>query len=219
MERSQRIYSVGGLIMGLAMTMGLTGCVSLFPEQKNPPKRLFFDIDYVDAVAENPRKEAIAIVKPTASVGLSGYTLQVRYDDGELFVVDQWVGVELQDTLPSLVQRQLVKCLRDAGLFKAVGFEGDSFKRDWVLEVDIQSFDVIIATQGTDQDPPADAEGRRMKAEVVLSCKLLSNNGRAVLWQKTFGAQAPIAEHSVKGFTEGLAEAYMDVMGQIMDAF
>ena len=183
--------------------MILSACVSLLPEPGTPAKKIWLDPVVSSTENSRPSTDVLSITRPTATHMLDSERLRVRNLKGELPLIDHIAGVEWQEHLPLMTQRHLVKNIKRAEIFKAVGFEEDSFDRDIVLETDIQNFDVVILKD-------------KMYAEVTLSAKLLQAKGRDILWQKTFTATAPIVRHTLVDFIAGLTSAYEDVLGQVI---
>ncbi len=189
-------------ILSLIPFFFLGACVSLLPEPGKAPKRIWLNPAMTTSPLRQANTQTIAITRPTTTHMLDSERLQVRNLKGALPLIDQIANVEWQDHLPLIVQRHLVQSLTHSKKFKAVGFDEDSFKPDVVLETDIQSFDVVILKD-------------KIYAEVTLSTKLLDAKGRCVRWQKTISSNAPIAEHTLLAFVEGLTKAYENVLYQI----
>ncbi len=192
-----RLFSCLSLIV-------LSSCVSLLPDPGTAPMRIWLEPALITSPLRDPTssQKIIAVMQPTATNMLDSERLRIRDLTGTIALVDHIAGVEWQDHLPIMVQRHLVQALTRSKKFKAIGLEEDSFKRNFVLETDIQTFDVVILPD-------------KMYAEITLSAKLLENQGRDVIWQKAFISKAPIANHSLQAFIMSLTKAYETVLYQI----
>lgn len=188
----------------LCCVIVLNACISLLPEAGPAPKRLWLDPAMTSSPFQGSAIETIAVTRPTSSDLLDSHRLRIRDLSGEIAFVDQIAGVEWQEHLPLMVQRHLVLALKTSRKFKAVGFSDDTFRRDVVLETDIQNFDVVVLED-------------KMYAEVTLSAKLLKAKGREVIWQHTLTSKAPITEHTLAAFVTGLTTAYEMVLLQITE--
>lgn len=179
-----------------------TGCISLLPDSGPRPKQVFLNPSVTSAPLRDTKYHTVAVARPTAPTLLETNRLPIHYEDQSLQLIDHIGGVVLQDDLPSLVQRHIIKALIASKKFKAVGFMDDTFSREVILETDIEAFDIHY-------------NSTKKEANISLLIKLLETKGRKVLWQHRIQMQSPIEGHNLKAFIKALKTSYEKVLYQI----
>ena len=193
---------IKALSLGL-ISISLSGCVSVFPEPGDAPKRIILAPKVIAPPDRKKVNKAIAVEMPIAAEMLATNRIRVRNSKGEITTFDSIAGVELQDRLPIIMQKHIAQALAASKKFTASGYNEESFKRDYVLSTEIQAFDIVIADD-------------KNFAEVVISNKLLKNHGRDVIWQRVTSGKEPIEKHTLANFITSLKSAYEKVLYQLV---
>lgn len=190
----------------LGIVLGLGACVNLLPDPGTPPQRLFLDPPLEISLPSTPSGMTVAVALPSAPLSLDSVRILLKKPQGILERGDYIANVEWMERLPLMVQRHLIYTLEASKRFIAVGAQTDLFKHTFLLETDIRHFNIVLASPTP-------------YAEVVFSLKLLQLPAREVAWQKTLQAKAPIMDHSLRGFIQGLTQAYTKVLKDVPTAF
>ena len=172
-----------------------SGCVQVLPDPGAPAKRLVLEPTFEALEQGRSKALSIAVARPTASELYESKRLIIKTHQEAVMKVDYIAGVEWQDILPTLVQRDIVRGLEKAHYFKGVGFQEERFKQDILLEVDIRHFEGVVTSQ--DQ-----------YAHVVFGIKAIRNPGRTVILQTTIETKQPLLSRALDRLVEGLTQAY-----------
>ena len=204
--------------LALCPVIFLTGCITLFPDDGKHPQKVVLSpsmqMNSPSNDGASPQKtlnnqriieKSIAISKPTAATFDESNRMVIYYDKDNLHLMDHIAGTTYQDNLPDLVQRHMVETLIASKQFRAIGFDTDSFQKDFILELDIQQFAIF-------------AQATNPRANVTVSGKLLTANGRKPLWQKVFSSETPLKQNSLKTYVAALNQAYANVLREIIEA-
>ncbi len=185
---------VGDVLEGLAKLTGGGKQANLVAYQLTAPAA---------PAGATPPDEPLAIAEPTAILTLDAQTIMTDQNGG---LVSATTDAKWADNLPLLVRAALITGFQNANYLK-VGADGSDFQADNKLAIDVQKFSYGGAAGA-------------MKANVVLSAKLLDGDGK-LLDAHLFSADAPVADPgdvpaAVAALNLAFAKAGGDLIGWTM---
>jgi cholesterol transport system auxiliary component len=145
-----------------------------------------------------PRRQVL-VPQPIALDILDSNQIVIRTGPSAVqYLADsQW-----NDTLPRLVQAQLIKAFENTDAVGGVGREGEGLAIDYQLITTIRNFEVVV--YGT----PV--------ARIELSVKLLNDRNGVVIAQRVFAATAPVQSGGNEAYVYALDAALDQAIGEII---
>jgi len=140
----------------------------------------------------------LAIREPVASLDLDSQRIVVRTGPGALAYLS---GAQWADRLPALVQAKLLRTFQDAGQLRFIGRAGAGFAADYVMELDIRTFELDVA---------------KAQASIDIAVKIVAARSGRVVAAQIFAAQAPAAGTGGAAAAAALNAALSTLMGRIV---
>lgn len=197
--RTSRAARAKTLACGLVLAL-LAGC-GVLPERSE--LRLF---DPQPQIVTNPTWPQVdwqlAVPRPHADTTVDSARMLVRPAPGELQV---YKGAAWTRTAPDLVQDTLLRAFSDSGRLPGVSRRGDGVGAEYVLLLDLRSFESDYTATGAPQ------------ARIVIGARLLRASDKRVVANRRFDSVTPATATdvgSVAGaFEHGLAEIGTSLVG------
>ncbi len=120
--------------------ISLSGCIKILPEPSEGTETIKLGGAMVDLVTSKKSKHDVMIGEVTGREHLLSSRVIVEKQDNGIHTVDYLARVEWEDVLSKVVQRDFRNTLSSA--FKSVALESDNLKTDYLVQCDIESFDV-----------------------------------------------------------------------------
>ncbi|MGN6669932.1 MAG: ABC-type transport auxiliary lipoprotein family protein, partial [Candidatus Nucleicultricaceae bacterium] len=125
------------LVSGL---LSLSGCIKLFPEPSEGVQTVKLGGMSIQLIAHKKSKHSIVIGEVSGRDHLQSSRIVVEKQDKGLKTLDYLARVEWEDSLSKVVQRDFRNTL--SSVFKSVTLENDNLKTDYMVQCDIESFNV-----------------------------------------------------------------------------
>jgi cholesterol transport system auxiliary component len=124
--------------------------------------------------------------------------------------LDYYADVSWSDTAPAMVRTALLESTQNSGSFKAVGSNTFNLRSDYLLKIDLRSFEAVYDSQG-----PGPA------ATVVLGLTLVRLPGDAAVGQTVIRERQPAASNGIPeivgAFNTALGRALQQAVGWTAD--
>lgn len=133
MNKWSCLVLVGGLL-------SLSGCIKLFPEPSEDVQTMKLGGMSIEPATHKKSKNSIAIGEVSGRDHLQSSRIVIEKQDKGLKTLDYIARVEWEDSLPKVVQRDFRNVL--SRVIKSVTLENDNLKTDYMVQCDIESFNV-----------------------------------------------------------------------------
>lgn len=146
------------------LALGLSGCISLLPDNGGPSPRIGLDPGAPAASGPARHDVALMIGDPAAAAALNSFSVAVVTAPLEYqYLAD----AEWTDRVPVLVRRFTERRFSNSGRFQAVGDRTTILRPDYTLQTDIRAFYL-------------DQKSGQNAAVVTLGARLVDGRGRVV---------------------------------------
>lgn len=181
----------------------LTGC-GLLPERSE--LRMFDPQPQVVVASDAPTVDwQLAVPRPHADATVDSTRILVRPEPGQIQV---YKGAAWTRSAPDLVQDTLVRAFVDSGRLPGVSRRGDGVGAEYVLLLDLRSFESDYTATGAPQ------------ARIVLGARLLRASDKRVVASRRFESLTPAQATDVasvaKAFEQGLAEVATEILPWVL---
>lgn len=165
-------HRLRGFVRALACVLvaGLLAGCNVLPERSD--LRLFDPQPQVVIAADTPQVDwQLAIPRPHADTTVDSARILVRPEPGEVQV---YKGAAWTRSTPDLVQDMLVRAFADSGRLPGVSRRGDGVGAEYVLLLDLRSFESDYTATGAPQ------------AKIVIGARLLRARDKRVVATRRF---------------------------------
>ena len=178
----------------------LAGC-GLLPERSE--LRLFDPQPQVVVGSDVPKVDwQLAVPRPHADATVDSTRILVRPEPGEVQV---YKGAAWTRSTPELVQDTLVRAFADSGRLPGVSRRGDGVGAEYVLLLDLRSFESDYTATGAPQ------------ARIVIGARLLRASDKRVVATRRFEHLAPAQGTDVASVAQAFEQGLGAVSGDIVD--
>lgn len=187
------------------LCLGLAGCAIALGGKAAPTT---YDLIAARSFAAVPkaRNWQLVVIEPTAVQALDTNRILVRPGADQ---ISYFKGATWSDRLPRLVQARTVETLQNAGVAKAVLSSSERAGGEYLLAMEIRSFEIDVA-------------GRPPSADVDILAKLISAGSSKVIASKSFSAKVAAASDTppagVAALNQALTEVLQDTSGWVATA-
>ncbi|WP_297801120.1 ABC-type transport auxiliary lipoprotein family protein [Arenimonas sp. GDDSR-1] len=188
-------------MLALAMVLPLAGCISLIKEP-DPIAVYALRPQAVDAASLPEVNWSLTVIRPNSVAFLDSNRIAVRPEPNVLQV---YKGANWSESLPDLVQANLVQALENSGRIKSVSRQNSGVPAEVAMLVDIRQFESVYAP------------GARIPDAVIqMHVKVLEYPSNRVIAAQTFNAAIPAASKDIPdvvlAFERGLNTVNADII-------
>lgn len=177
----------------------LAGC-SLLPERSE--LRLFDPQPQVVVASDVPKVDwQLAIPRPYADATVDSVRILVRPQPGEVQV---YKGAAWTRSAPDLVQDTLLRAFADSGRLPGVSRRGDGVGAEYVLLLDLRSFESDYTATGAPQ------------ARIEIGARLLRASDKRVVATRRFERLTPAQGTDVASVAQAFEQGLAAIGGEIL---
>ncbi len=196
------------ILIAASAALGLSGCVSLLPEQPQaayyrlePPASFKGRAPTTESVAS---KLDIAVARPDTTRALGGSEIALAQPDGSVaYMADvRWV-----ESVPELLQNYIITAFEMSDAPVLATSPRDGVRSDFVLALDMRRFEARYDSS---------LEGAPV-ADIAFHARVVRLSDREVVAAQTFAAEVPASENRVSAIVQAFNAASSDVMAQLVD--
>lgn len=188
-------------LLALAMALPLAGCISLIKEP-DPIAVYALRPQLPDNATLPAVNWSLTIIRPNAVAFLDSNRIAVRPEPNVLQV---YKGANWSESLPDLVQANLVQLLENSGRIKSVSRQNSGVPAEVAMLVDIRQFESVYAPGAKIPD-----------AVIQMHVKVLEYPSNRVIAAQTFSASVPSASKDIPdvvlAFERGLNTISNDIV-------
>lgn len=189
------------LMLALLMALPLAGCISLIKEP-DPIAVYALRSEAIDAANLPEVNWSLTVIRPNSVAFLDSNRIAVRPEPNVLQV---YKGANWSESLPDLVQANLVQALENSGRIKSVSRQNSGVPAEVAMLVDIRQFESVYAPDAKIPD-----------AVIQMHVKVLEYPSNRVIAVKTFNAVVPSASKDIPdvvlAFERGLNTVTADIV-------
>lgn len=189
------------LVLALALALPLAGCISLIKEP-DPIAVYTLRPQAVDAASLPEVNWSLTVIRPNSIAFLDSNRIAVRPKPNILQV---YKGANWSESLPDLVQVNLVQVLENSGRIKSISRQTSGVPAEVAMLVDIRQFESVYAPGAKIPD-----------AVIQMHVKVLEYPSNRVIAAKTFSASVPAAGKEIPevvlAFERGLNAVTADIV-------
>ncbi|QGZ95860.1 ABC-type transport auxiliary lipoprotein family protein [Terricaulis silvestris] len=174
------------LILLLAATSALGGCISLLPKPPPPPRTYVLEAQDVQELQGEPLDAVVAVAAPTGERALLGADLIWRTGDTIAYVAESQWSNRASDALQQVLAETVIR----QGRFRASTRSGEA-RADYEIRWEVLDFEVREETMTA-----------RFSADVRLVAQ-----GRRIIASELVVAEAPVSDRSSSIAAQALARA------------
>lgn len=183
------------LVSGL---LSLSGCIKLFPEPSEGVQTVKLGGMSIQLAAHKKSKHSIVIGEVSGRDHLQSSRIVVEKQDKGLKTLDYLARVEWEDSLSKVVQRDFRNIL--SSVFKSVTLENDNLKTDYMVQCDIESFNV------------EQKEGRFSNVSLGWYLKIVRLPSRYVVASTFLSKASPLQGKDKQAVFEAFNSAYRNLL-------
>jgi len=188
-------------LLALVVALPLAGCISLIKEP-NPIAVYALRPEAVDAANLPTVSWSLTVIRPNSLAYLDSNRIAVRPEPNVLQV---YKGANWSESLPDLVQANLVQALENSGRIKSVSRQNSGVPAEVAMLVDIRQFESVYAPDVKIPD-----------AVIQMHVKVLEYPSNRVIAVQTFSAAVPSASKNIPdvvlAFESGLNTVNADII-------
>lgn len=186
--------------LGCALLLTSTAGCGILPERSE--LRLFDPQPQILVDAALPKVDwQLAIPRPYADTTVDSPRILVRPAPGELQV---YKGAAWTQSAPDLVQDRLLRAFADSGRLPGVSRRGDGVGADYVLLLDLRSFESDYTANGAP------------KARIVIGARLLHARDKRVVATRRFESLTPARATDVASVAQAFEQGLASVGGEML---
>jgi cholesterol transport system auxiliary component len=189
------------ILLSLLMVLPLVGCISLIKEP-DPIAVYALRPQLPDSTTLPAVNWSLTVIRPNAVAFLDSNHIAVRPEPNVLQV---YKGANWSESLPDLVQANLVQALENSGRIKSVSRQNSGVPAEVAMLVDIRQFESVYAPDAKIPD-----------AVIQMHVKVLEYPSNRVIAAQTFSVIAPSASKDipdvVQAFESGLNSLSADII-------
>ena len=186
--------------LACALLLTSTAGCGILPERSE--LRLFDPQPQILVDAALPKVDwQLAIPRPYADTTVDSPRILVRPAPGELQV---YKGAAWTQSAPDLVQDRLLRAFADSGRLPGVSRRGDGVGADYVLLLDLRSFESDYTTNGAPQ------------ARIVIGARLLHARDKRVVASRRFESLTPARATDVASVAQAFEQGLASVGGEML---
>ena len=188
-------------LLALLMALPLAGCISLIKEP-DPIAVYALRPQLADNATLPTVNWSLTVIRPNAVAFLDSNRIAVRPEPNVLQV---YKGANWSESLPDLVQANLVQALENSGRIKSVSRQNSGVPAEVAMLVDIRQFESVYAAGAKIPD-----------AVIQMHVKVLEYPSNRVIAAQTFSVIVPSASKDipdvVQAFESGLNTVNADII-------
>ena len=188
-------------LLALLMALPLAGCISLIKEP-DPIAVYALSPQLPDNATLPTVNWSLTVIRPNAVAFLDSNRIAVRPEPNVLQV---YKGANWSESLPDLVQANLVQALENSGRIKSVSRQNSGVPAEVAMLVDIRQFESVYA-----------ADAKIPDAVIQMHVKVLEYPSNRVIAAQTFSVIVPSASKDipdvVQAFESGLNTVNADII-------
>ena len=188
-------------LLALLMALPLAGCISLIKEP-DPIAVYALSPQLPDNATLPTVNWSLTVIRPNAVAFLDSNRIAVRPEPNVLQV---YKGANWSESLPDLVQANLVQALENSGRIKSVSRQNSGVPAEVAMLVDIRQFESVYAAGAKIPD-----------AVIQMHVKVLEYPSNRVIAAQTFSVIVPSASKDipdvVQAFESGLNTVNADII-------
>jgi cholesterol transport system auxiliary component len=192
-------------LLALLMALPLAGCISLIKEP-DPIAVYALSPQLPDNATLPTVNWSLTVIRPNAVAFLDSNRIAVRPEPNVLQV---YKGANWSESLPDLVQANLVQALENSGRIKSVSRQNSGVPAEVAMLVDIRQFESVYAAGAKIPD-----------AVIQMHVKVLEYPSNRVIAAQTFSVIVPSASKDipdvVQAFESGLNTVNADIIAFTM---
>ena len=189
------------LMLALLVALPLAGCISLIKDA-DPIAVYALRSEAIDAAHLPEVNSSLTVIRPNSVAFLDSNRIAVRPEPNVLQV---YKGANWSESLPDLVQANLVQALENSGRIKSVSRQNSGVPAEVAMLVDIRQFESVYAPDAKIPD-----------AVIQMHVKVLEYPSNRVIAVKTFNAVVPSASKEIPdvvlAFERGLNTVTADIV-------
>ena len=188
-------------LLALVVALPLAGCISLIKEP-NPIAVYALRPEAVDAANLPAVSWSLTVIRPNSLAFLDSNRIAVRPEPNVLQV---YKGANWSESLPDLVQANLVQALENSGRIKSVSRQNSGVPAEVAMLVDIRQFESVYAPGAKIPD-----------AVIQMHVKVLEYPSNRVIAVQTFNASVPSASKEIPDVVLALERGLNTITAEIV---
>ena len=189
------------LLLALVMALPLAGCISLIKEPD--PIAVYALRPQLPDNASLPMVNwSLTVIRPNAVAFLDSNRIAVRPEPNVLQV---YKGANWSESLPDLVQANLVQALENSGRIKSVSRQNSGVPAEVAMLVDIRQFESVYA-----------ADAKIPDAVIQMHVKVLEYPSNRVIAAQTFSVTVPSASKDIPDVVQAFESGLNTVNAEII---
>lgn len=188
-------------LLALVVALPLAGCISLIKEP-DPIAVYALRPEAVDAANLPTVSWSLTVIRPNSLAFLDSNRIAVRPEPNVLQV---YKGANWSESLPDLVQANLVQALENSGRIKSVSRQNSGVPAEVAMLVDIRQFESVYAPGAKIPD-----------AVIQMHVKVLEYPSNRVIAVQTFNASVPSASKDIPDVVLALERGLNTVTAEIV---
>jgi cholesterol transport system auxiliary component len=188
-------------LLALVVALPLAGCISLIKEP-DPIAVYALRPEAVDAANLPTVSWSLTVIRPNSLAFLDSNRIAVRPEPNVLQV---YKGANWSESLPDLVQANLVQALENSGRIKSVSRQNSGVPAEVAMLVDIRQFESVYAPSAKIPD-----------AVIQMHVKVLEYPSNRVIAVQTFNASVPSASKDIPDVVLALERGLNTVTAEIV---
>lgn len=169
-------------LLALFLALPLAGCISLIKEP-DPIAVYALRPEALDAASLPAVNWPLTVIRPNSIAFLDSNRIAVRPEPNVLQV---YKGANWSESLPDLVQANLVQILENSGRIKSVSRQNSGVPAEVAILIDIRQFESVYAPGAKIPD-----------AVIQMHVKVLEYPSNRVIAAQTFSASVPSASKEI----------------------
>ena len=188
-------------LLALVVALPLAGCISLIKEP-DPITVYALRPEAVDVANLPTVSWSLTVIRPNSLAFLDSNRIAVRPEPNVLQV---YKGANWSESLPDLVQANLVQALENSGRIKSVSRQNSGVPAEVAMLVDIRQFESVYAPSAKIPD-----------AVIQMHVKVLEYPSNRVIAVQTFNASVPSASKDIPDVVLALERGMNTVTAEIV---
>lgn len=188
-------------LLALVVALPLAGCISLIKEP-DPIAVYTLRPEAVDAANLPAVSWSLTVIRPNSLAFLDSNRIAVRPEPNILQV---YKGANWSESLPDLVQANLVQALENSGRIKSVSRQNSGVPAEVAMLVDIRQFESVYASGAKIPD-----------AVIQMHVKVLEYPSNRVIAVQTFNASVPSASKDIPDVVLALERGLNTITAEIV---
>lgn len=183
------------IIFGILL---LSGCTTIKPPVTE--YRVVVESSKIDNAADGCREKSLKIAQAFSSNSLMSLNMDYTESNNKVFSYSQ---AQWQESPNDLVTSQLLKNIRDSGLFSTVQTSKSRSKSSLILETNIEEFMQFYSK-----------DMKSSYAEITITLTLIDAKTNGVVLAKTFNSKVEAKTLDAQGGAEALSTALSEIISQ-----